>query len=76
MCKHLIVAIFTCINIIQEDIIHYYGTWYGSHREGLGHTFVDPRHIPNDMESNDDGKYEHLEGDDGIMEFDVLTTME
>jgi hypothetical protein len=38
--------------------------------------FVDPQHNPNDMESNDDGEDEHLEGDDGIMEFNVLTTME
>jgi len=37
---------------------------------------MDPRHIPNDMESNDDDKDEHLKGDDGIMEFDVLNTME
>ncbi len=48
----------------------------GSHHEGLGPTFMDPWHIPNDMESNDDGEDEHLESDDGIMEFDVLTTME
>jgi hypothetical protein len=38
--------------------------------------FANPRHIIDDMESNDDGKDEHLEGDDGIMEFDGLTTME
>jgi hypothetical protein len=29
--------------------------------------FADPRHIPDDMESDDDDKNEHLEGDDGIM---------
>jgi hypothetical protein len=28
------------------------------------------------MESNDDDKDEHLEGDDGIMEFDGLINME
>jgi hypothetical protein len=28
----------------------------------LGHMFVNPRHTPNDMESNDDDKDEHLEG--------------
>jgi hypothetical protein len=28
------------------------------------------------MESNDDGEDEHLKGDDGIMEFNGLTTME
>jgi hypothetical protein len=56
MCKHQIVVILTCIDISQEDILHYCGTWYGSHRGGLGHMFVDPRHILDDMESNDDDK--------------------
>jgi hypothetical protein len=30
---------------------------------GMGHMFVDPRHILDDMESNDDNENEHLEGD-------------
>ncbi len=38
--------------------------------------FVNLRHIPDDMESNDDDEDEHLEGDDGIMEFDGLMNME
>ncbi len=38
--------------------------------------FEDPRHILDDMESNDDDKDEHLEGDDGTMEFDGLMNME
>jgi len=38
--------------------------------------FVNPRHIPDDMESNDDDEDEHLEGDDGIMEFDGHMNME
>jgi hypothetical protein len=38
--------------------------------------FVDPQHIPDYMESNDDGEDEHLEGDNGIMEFNALATME
>jgi hypothetical protein len=38
--------------------------------------FVDPQHIPDDMKSNDDDEDEHLEGDDGIMEFDGLMNME
>jgi len=76
MCKHQIVVIFACTNVSQQDIIHYYGTWYGSHHEGLGFMFADPQHIIDDMKSNDDDKDENLEGDDGIMEFDGLTTME
>jgi len=76
MCKHQIVIILTSTDISQEDIIHYCGTWYGSHCEGLGHMFVDPQHIQDDMESNDDDEDEHLEGDDGIMEFDGLMNME
>ncbi len=76
MCKHQIAVILTCTDISQEDIIHYCGTWYGSHHEGFSHMFTNPRHIPNDMESNDDDTDEHLEGDDGIMEFDGLMNME
>jgi hypothetical protein len=76
MCKHQIMVILTCTNISQEDIIHYYGTWYGLHCGRLGHMFVDPQHIRNDMDSNDDDENEHLEGDDVIMEFDGLMTME
>jgi hypothetical protein len=38
--------------------------------------FADSQHIPDDMESNDDEKNDHLEGDDGIMEFDGLMNME
>jgi hypothetical protein len=76
MYKHQIVVILTCRNISQEDIIHYCGTWYGSHRGRLGHVFANPRHIPNDMESNDDDENEHFEGDDGIMEFYGLMNME
>ncbi len=76
MCKHQIVVIITCTYIFQEDIIHYCGTWYGSHRGGLNHMFSDPRHILDDMEFNDDNDNEHLEGDDGIIEFDGLMNME
>ncbi len=76
MCKHQIVIILTCTNIFHKDIIHYCGTWYGSHHGGLGHMSVDPQHILDDMESNDDDEDEHLEGGDGIMEFDGLMNME
>jgi len=38
--------------------------------------FADPRHIPDDMVSNDDDEDEHLEAGDGIMEFDGLMNME
>jgi hypothetical protein len=69
-------VIFTCTDIPQEDIIHYYGTWYGSHRGELGHMFADPRRIANDMEFNDDDENEHLDDDDGIMEFDGLMNVE
>jgi len=49
--------------------------WYGLDGGELGHMFADPRHIPNDMESNDDGEDKHFKGDDGIMEFDGFMTM-
>jgi len=38
--------------------------------------FANPQHIPNDIESNDDDEDEHLESDDGIMEFDGVMNME
>jgi len=38
--------------------------------------FADPQHILDHMESNDDDKNEHLESDDGIIEFDGLMNME
>jgi hypothetical protein len=38
--------------------------------------FANSRHIPNYMEFNDDDEDEHLQSDDGIMEFDGFTTME
>jgi hypothetical protein len=38
--------------------------------------FMDPWHISNDIESNNDGEDEHLKGDDGIMEFNGLMTIE
>ncbi len=76
ICKHQIAVILTCTDISQKDIIHYCGTWYGSHRERFGHMFTNPGHIPDDMESNDDDEDEHLEGHDGIMEFDRLMNME
>jgi hypothetical protein len=48
--------------------------WITSWR--VGSHVADPQHIPNDMESNDDDEDEHLEGDDGLMEFDGLMNME
>jgi hypothetical protein len=38
--------------------------------------FANPRHIPNDMESNDDDENEHLEGDGEIIKFDGFKSME
>ncbi len=38
--------------------------------------FVDPQHIQDGMDSNDDDEDEHLESDDGIMEFDGLRSVE
>ncbi len=76
MCKHQIVMILTCINITHEYIIHYYWNmvWItlwrvGSHVCGLT-TYSKWYGV------NDDGENEHLEGDDEIMEFNVLMTME
>jgi hypothetical protein len=42
MCKHQIVVLLTCTNISQEDIIHYCGTWYGSHHGGVDSHVCEP----------------------------------
>jgi hypothetical protein len=40
--KHQIVVIITYNDVTHEDIIEYYGTWYGSIHGGLAPMFVYP----------------------------------
>jgi hypothetical protein len=38
--KQQVMVIFTCIDVTQEDIIEYRGTWYGSIHGGLAPMFA------------------------------------
>jgi hypothetical protein len=51
LCKHQLVIIFMVMDVTQEDVIEYCRTWYGSKLA----TFVNPKHIPNDSDFEDDG---------------------
>ncbi len=61
--KHQIAIFLVVTNVTQEDVIEYCGTWYRSNRNGLPTMFADPKHIPNNLDSKDDGfANDHNEG--------------
>jgi len=39
------------MDVTQEDVIEYCGTWYGSNHGGLPAMFVDPKHIVDGSDS-------------------------
>jgi hypothetical protein len=41
LCKHQVVIFLICINLTKDNIIQYYGTWYGSNHGGFATMFVD-----------------------------------
>lgn len=43
------------IDITQEDDIEYYGTWCGFNYDGLPAMFVNPKHIFDNSNFEDDG---------------------
>jgi hypothetical protein len=45
-----IVIILMVMDVTQEDVIEYYGTWYGSNHGGLPTMFVDPKHIADGLD--------------------------
>jgi hypothetical protein len=45
LCKHQVVVLFTCIDLIKENIIQYCETWYGSDCGGFVAMFVDPTYL-------------------------------
>jgi len=55
LCKHQIVIILMVIDITQEDDIEYYGTWCGFNYDGLPAMFVNPKHIFDNSNFEDDG---------------------
>ncbi len=55
LCKHQVVILLTCTNFIKENIIQYYGTWYGFEYGGFVAMFVDLTYLHiYDNEFNDD----------------------
>jgi hypothetical protein len=61
------------IDVTQEDVIDYCGTWFGSNHGGLATMFMDPKYIPNDSNSKDDGA---TFGDKGVTDIGLIGTME
>jgi uncharacterized protein with NRDE domain len=43
-------------DVTQEDVIDYCGTWFGLNHKGLVAIFANPKCIPNDSNSEDDGE--------------------
>jgi hypothetical protein len=60
-------------NVTQEDVIDYYGTWFRFNRKGLAAMFTDPRYIPDDLDSKDDGE---ANGDKRVIDIGLIGTME
>ncbi len=40
LCKHQVVILLMCIDFTKENIIQYYGTCYGSNREGFQTLYI------------------------------------
>jgi hypothetical protein len=55
LCEQQIMIIFTIMNVTQEDVIEYSGTWYESNCGGLPIMFTNPKHIHDGLDSKDDG---------------------
>jgi hypothetical protein len=45
LCKHQVVVLFTCTNLIKKYTIQYCGTWYGYDHGGFATMFVDPTYL-------------------------------
>jgi len=55
LCKHQVVVLLTCTNLIKKNIIQYCGIWYGSDHDGFAAMFVDLTYLHiYDNESDDD----------------------
>jgi hypothetical protein len=45
LCKHQVVVFLTCTDLIKENIVQYYGTWYGYDCRGFAAMFVNPTYL-------------------------------
>jgi hypothetical protein len=58
--------ILMIMNVTQEDVIEYCGTWYGFNCNGLPTMFVDPKHIHDGLDSEDDSFVDNH--DEGVID--------
>jgi hypothetical protein len=55
LCKHQVAIFLTCNDLTKENIIQYYGTWYGSDHGGFATMFANPTYLHiNDNEFDDE----------------------
>jgi hypothetical protein len=45
LCKHQVIILLAYNDLINNDIINYCGTWYGSNHGGLKTMFVDSKYL-------------------------------
>jgi hypothetical protein len=67
-------VIFTCTTNTQENIIEYFGTWYGYECGRFTAMFVDLWHILNDGHFPNDVDNEFIEGEEWIIDIGRTTT--
>jgi hypothetical protein len=63
LCTHQLFFFLTCIDLIKENIIQYYGTWYGFDCGGFAIMFVDLTflHIYDNESNNEEVNENHYE---------------
>jgi hypothetical protein len=60
-------------DVTQEDVIDYYGTWFGSNYGGLVATFANPKDILDGSNFKVDGE---ANGDERVIDIGLIGTME
>jgi hypothetical protein len=74
LCKQQIVIILMVMDVTHEDVIEYCGTWYGSNHGRLLAMFVDPKHISDGSNFEDDGfANDH---DEGVIDISGIESMD
>jgi hypothetical protein len=77
LCKHQVVVLLTCIDLIKENIIQYCGTWYGYDYGGFAIMFVDLTYLYiYDNESNDEEADEDHSKQPWVVDMRKLMTLD
>jgi hypothetical protein len=75
LCKHQVAILFTYIDLTKENIIQYYGIWYGSNHGGFATMFVDATYLHiYDNESGDEKVDENHYEDPWVVDMCGLMT--